>query len=787
MLVSIPKISIVNAWTGVVYIRADGSVDPSTAPIQRNENYYTLTGNISSDTAGIVIERNNIVVDGAGYTIQGTENHIGINITRRSNVTIINTKIRSFYTCIYVYYSTNCTISENSIEGINERGIWVCASSFNVVSENEITDRLASASGAGIGITVGDSSYNNVSRNRIRGVNYGIRASTGSNDNILENSITNSNIGIRTDNVFNTTISHNNLTGNLHYGISLSDSDNNLVFGNNIEENGLGIEHESTWGGEYFSSNNAIFENLITNNDYGIVLRRTYDSKYYHNSFINNTIQVYDWSLYDPQWAPSEHIWDDGYPSGGNYWSDYVPVDFFQGPYQNETGDDGLGDTSYNIDARNIDRYPLVNAVGLVPAYPIAAFTYLPNYPIASQNVVFNASDSSCPNGAVETYYWSFGDGAHGWGVVSTYKYTSYGSYNVTLTAFSNTRHTDNQTQSIIIRGNPAASFYYVPTVNAAVGQPVTFDASSSNPKGGTIETYIWDFGDGNRTLTPYPIITHTFPQGKTYNTTLTVLDSEGLNSSYFQLVKVWMPSFISISTSSSSAFVGFALDINGTLYNIYGNGLENQTVVLYYAFPGADTWVPITSDTTDQLGKYYVNWIPPATGYFTVKAVWAGNSTHFGTSNSVSLSTIPYQNQHIFSVESNSTISSLAFNATSLELSFTVTGETGTTGYVKVTIAKSLVSNIADVKVYLDGNQTEYSATSQDDAWILTFTYTHSTHHVTVNLKTAITTGKPLDPTWIYIMTAVVVIALISGIILVKRRKPKSEKEAVTSSSKNV
>jgi uncharacterized protein YxeA len=177
---------------------------------------------------------------------------------------------------------------------------------------------------------------------------------------------------------------------------------------------------------------------------------------------------------------------------------------------------------------------------------------------------------------------------------------------------------------------------------------------------------------------------------------------------------------------------------------------------------------------------------MPSATGNYLVKASWAGNSTYLGATTIISLAVIPYQEQSVFSVMSNSTISALAFNSTSLELSFTVTGETGTEGYVKVTIAQSLVPNIADVEVYFDGNQAEYSAVSKDDAWILTFTYTHSTHYITVNLKTAIT-GIPLDPTWIYIMTAVVVIALISGIILIKRRKPKSEKKTLPSSSKKI
>lgn len=53
--------------------------------------------------------------------------------------------------------------------------------------------------------------------------------------------------------------------------------------------------------------------------------------------------------------------WDNGYPSGGNYWSDYKGVDLYSGPYQNITGCDGIGDTPYIIDEYNVDRYPLMN------------------------------------------------------------------------------------------------------------------------------------------------------------------------------------------------------------------------------------------------------------------------------------------------------------------------------------------------------------------------------------------------------------------------------------------
>jgi hypothetical protein len=53
-------------------------------------------------------------------------------------------------------------------------------------------------------------------------------------------------------------------------------------------------------------------------------------------------------------------MWDNGYPSGGNYWSDYTGTDLYSGPYQNETGSDGIGDTSYDIDVNNRDNYPLM-------------------------------------------------------------------------------------------------------------------------------------------------------------------------------------------------------------------------------------------------------------------------------------------------------------------------------------------------------------------------------------------------------------------------------------------
>jgi len=89
-----------------------------------------------------------------------------------------------------------------------------------------------------------------------------------------------------------------------------------------------------------------------------------------------------------------------------------------------------------------------------------------------------------------------------------------------------------------------------------------------------------------------------------------------------------------------------------------------------------------------------------------------------------------------VFSVASNSTVSDLSFNSTSLELSFTVAGPSGTTGLTRVTIARTLVANVTNLKVFLDEKPLQYSTTETGDSWVVSFTYTHSTHYIMLALN---------------------------------------------------
>ena len=346
---------IVTVLVRAIYIRADGRVDPPTAPISSVDNVtYTFTADINES---IVVERDNIVVDGAGYTLQGTGSGRGIDLTKRINVTIKNMEIKVFWHGICLFMSSNNSIFGNNITN-NRNGIYLdFLSSNNIISGNNITENIIR------GILIYSSNNTIISGNNIANNYYSVVLLWWCR---------------------NTVISGNSITNNGN-GILLASSSNNTISGNSITNNGNGILLAS-------SSNNTISGNSITSNGYGILLDVASNNVIYHNNFVNNTQHVYDESWGYPLITPSINTWDDGYPSGGNYWSDYTDVDLFSGPYQNVKGSDGIWDHPYTIYANNRDRYPLKNPWSLRVEHDLSVRLDAPNYIEPGHSTLLNAT-----------------------------------------------------------------------------------------------------------------------------------------------------------------------------------------------------------------------------------------------------------------------------------------------------------------------------------------------------------------------------------------------------------
>lgn len=77
---------------------------------------FTLVGNI---TDLIVVQRDDIIVDGNGYVLQGSGNGAGFYLSGVSNVTIRNTTITNFNQGIWLNSSSDNTLSSNNAANNN--------------------------------------------------------------------------------------------------------------------------------------------------------------------------------------------------------------------------------------------------------------------------------------------------------------------------------------------------------------------------------------------------------------------------------------------------------------------------------------------------------------------------------------------------------------------------------------------------------------------------------------------------------------------------------------------
>jgi parallel beta-helix repeat protein len=188
-----------------IYIRANGTVE-GTDKIQRDGDVYTFISDVSGS---IVVERDNVVLNGAGYRLQGDGNENGITLSDISNTTVKNLKLSSFNIGIVVMGSNNNKISENTITN-NFRGLDLTASENNTVSENYIANN-----NDGIAL---ENMYNNIVENTItNNSDIGIFLNGAGYNNIIGNNITNNKRGIVVSISYDNVIHHNNFVNNINH------------------------------------------------------------------------------------------------------------------------------------------------------------------------------------------------------------------------------------------------------------------------------------------------------------------------------------------------------------------------------------------------------------------------------------------------------------------------------------------------------------------------------------------------------------------------------------------
>ena len=254
----------------LIYIRANGTVEPANVSIQRTGNTYTFTNDVNA--LSIIIERSGITVNGNWHRLNGTgflDGRDGFNLTGLTGVTVERVKISNFYSGIGMYLSTRITLVQNELTN-NSYGIYANWSNDSIISRNKVM-------------------HNNGG-------------------------------GLYMPSEFNVTVEDNLVSWNIDYAMRVE-----------------------------YTRNCTFLRNIVANNyGPGIHMFLSYNNTVFHNTFINNTPNAIS--------QGSVNIWDDGYPSGGNYWFDY------QTKYHDtvEIDSSGIWGTPYVIDGNNTDRYPYV-------------------------------------------------------------------------------------------------------------------------------------------------------------------------------------------------------------------------------------------------------------------------------------------------------------------------------------------------------------------------------------------------------------------------------------------
>lgn len=317
----------------------------------------TSTCTLNQDlNQSVEITQNNIVLDCNSHKITGADTGYGIYLNSKTGITLQNIVITNFYHGISLFFS-----NDNVLKNIIAHSNYPIGISLESSSNNTLTSINADSNG--IGFVLNSSSNNRLNEstaNFSTGAAGGIEIYSSSNNRIINNTVNSNYFGIYIASGSNNTIQSNVANSNWYGGIFLYSSSSNQIINNTVlsvyGECGICLIE---------SSNNLITDNSASNR-YGNFnnFLGSYHNNIYHNNFMSEA-----WSSGYVYYG-EDNTFDNDYPSGGNYWSDYSGIDLYSGPNQDQLGADGIGDSVYVSNPPDggieslIDRYPFMQQDG---------------------------------------------------------------------------------------------------------------------------------------------------------------------------------------------------------------------------------------------------------------------------------------------------------------------------------------------------------------------------------------------------------------------------------------
>lgn len=150
------------------------------------------------------------------------------------------------------------------------------------------------------------------------------------------------------------------------------------------------------------------------------------------------------------------------------------------------------------------------------------------------QITVQETSNITAPD-VISNFDWALGDGNTGAGATANHTYGSSGTFDITLTTTSNNGCTDDITHPVTIYPEPVADFN---SSTVCVNTPPSSFADMSAISSGTIDSWDWDFGDGQTGAGQGT--QHIYGTDGNFMTTLTVTSNHGCVNAITKPVTVY-------------------------------------------------------------------------------------------------------------------------------------------------------------------------------------------------------------------------------------------------------
>jgi len=409
---------------------------------------------------------------------------------------------------------------------------------------------------------------------------------------------------------------------------------------------------------------------------------------------------------------------------------------------------------------------------------PLASFTYTPADPAVGETVTFDASASYDPDGTIVSYSWDFGDGASGSGITTTHVYAAGGTYTVALTAIDNeglnstvtmgltvlrtTIDVQVEVGSIHFRGEIAEFYVLV----SSLGKPIDASINATLYYNGKLYEDL--SASAEHVSLGFYRITYTIPLTASTGTYALVVEA-----SYQTLSGISLESFLLSPTLTG--WNALLVSINGTVGTLKTDlGLIKVKLDAIDAKLIKIEGTTVTINSTVGLIQTDIATIEASIG--TIEAIleeWTGVTT-------ISITT-PLGTFRILVLTTSSLEGSIAFSDNVLVI--TLSGPLGTRGTTNIVIPKQLLigieSTIDKVAVTIDDQPVVFTYTEQPEAYVLSMSYTHSTHTIKIYLQGIPPPPAPFPWTLYIIATAIIIFAVSASlaIYLLKIRKPRIAK----------